>query len=78
MTSDGFEKNTAIALETNKMERNILLIELENHLGKAAKELRTAWLLCKHNGMEASAKELADTVLDVETACKQVADERAT
>jgi hypothetical protein len=78
MKSDGFEKNTAIALETNRMERNILLIELENHLGEAAKELRAAWFLCKHNGMEASAKELADTVLDIETARKQVADERAT
>lgn len=50
------------------VERSILLIELENHLGAAAKALRCAWLLCKHNGMEATAKELADTVLDVETA----------
>lgn len=59
------------------VERSILLIELENHLSDAAKALRCAWLLCKHNGMEPTAKELADTVLDVETAYQQVKDERA-
>ncbi len=58
------------------IERTVLLIELENHLGHAARALRAAWLLCKHNGMEMTAKELADTVLDVETAHKQVTDER--
>ena len=59
------------------IERSILLIELETHLSEAAKALRAAWRLCKHNGMEATAKELADTVLDVETAHEQIADERA-
>lgn len=58
------------------VERSILLIELENHLGEAAKALRCAWRLAKHNGMESTAKELADTVLDVETAYQMVRDER--
>ena len=64
-------------MEDEMVERSILLIELENHLGEASKALRAAWRLCKHNGMEATAKELADTVLDVETAHQQVSDERA-
>lgn len=59
------------------IERSILLIELENHLSNAAKSLRAAWRLCKNNGMEPTAKELADTVLDVEAACQQVKDDRA-
>jgi hypothetical protein len=59
------------------IERSILPIELENHLGEAARALRCAWRLCKHNGMEATAKELADAVLDVETAHEQVSKERA-
>lgn len=59
------------------VERSVLLIELESDLDKAARALRHAWKLCKHNGMEATAKELADTVLDVETALQQVSDERA-
>jgi len=54
------------------IERSILLLELEKNLSNAAKALRLAWELAKHNGMEATAKELADTVLDVETACQQV------
>lgn len=58
------------------VERSFLLIELENHLGQAAKALRAAWILCKHNGMEKTAKELADTVLDVETAHGMITDER--
>lgn len=58
------------------IERSILLIELENHLDPAARELRAAWLLCKRNGMEATAKELANTVLDVETAHQRVTDDR--
>jgi hypothetical protein len=49
-----------------------LHMELEMHMGTAAKALRMAWKLCKHNGMEATAKELADTVLDIETAHQQV------
>lgn len=61
--------------EIEMVERSILLIELENHLGQAAKTLRVAWLLCKHNGMGATAKELADMVLEVETAHRKVADE---
>lgn len=56
--------------------RSVLLIELEQHLGEAAKALRCAWRLAKHNGMEPTAKELADTVLDVETAYEMVRDER--
>lgn len=48
------------------------LTELESHLQKAASALRAAWILCKHNGMEPTAKELADTVLDVETARDRV------
>ena len=59
------------------VEKSILLLELESHLSDAAKALRCAWRLCKHNGMEPTAKELADTVLDVETAYQQVKDERA-
>lgn len=58
------------------IERSVLLIELEQHLGEAAKALRCAWRLAKHNGMEPTAKELADTVLDVETAYQQVKVER--
>ena len=50
------------------------LTELESHLQKAASALRAAWILCKHNGMEPTAKELADTVLDVETARDSVTD----
>lgn len=57
-------------------EESIFLIDLENNLGAAAKALRCAWLLCKRNGMESSAKELADTVLDVETAHEQVITRR--
>jgi hypothetical protein len=59
------------------IERSVLLIDLENHLDRAAKALRAAWMLCKHNGMEATAKDLADTVLDTETACRRVSDERS-
>lgn len=58
------------------IERTVLLIELEQHLESAAKALRCAWKLTKHNGMEPVAKELADTVLDVETAWQQVKHER--
>lgn len=50
------------------------LTELESHLQKAASALRAAWILCKHNHMEPTAKELADTVLDVETARDRVTD----
>jgi len=60
----------------NMIEKSVLLIELENHLNEAAKALRCAWRLSKHNGMEEVAKELADTVLDVETACEIVSLER--
>jgi hypothetical protein len=42
------------------------LIELENMLQQAAKSLRCAWRLMKKGGAELGAKELADTVLDVE------------
>lgn len=50
------------------------LTELTNHLQKAAEALRDARMLCKHNGMEPMAKELADTVLDVETARDRITD----
>lgn len=50
------------------------LIELENSLRTAAKALRHAWRVAKHNDMEATARELADTVLDVETAAEQASD----
>lgn len=53
-------------------DRVIVLIELENHLLNASTALRASWMLCKGNGMESTAKELADTVLDVETAHKIV------
>ena len=49
-----------------------ILVELETSLTDAAKALRHAWLLMKHNGMQDTAKEIADTVLDVETAARQV------
>lgn len=52
---------------------NQMLNELQSHLGQASKSLRNAWKLCKHNGMQPTAKELADTVLDVETAREQIA-----
>ena len=58
------------------IEKSVLLIELENHLEISAKALRCAWRLCKHNCMEKTAKELADTVLDVETAHQQIKAER--
>ena len=50
------------------------LTELQNHLDHAARALRAAWRLCKHNKLEPIAKELADTVLDVETAHELVTD----
>lgn len=45
-------------------------IEIENMLSSAAKSLRCAWLQMKLNGLETTAKELADTVLDVEETSK--------
>jgi len=50
------------------------LIDLENSLQTAARALRHAWRVAKHNGMEATAKQMADTVLDVETAAQQASD----
>lgn len=50
------------------MSDRVLLIELESHFKDAASALRCAWRLCKNNGMESTAKEIADTVLDVEEA----------
>jgi hypothetical protein len=50
------------------------LTELADHLQKAAEALRDAWMLCKHNGMEPTAKEIAGTVLDVETTRDRVTD----
>jgi len=52
----------------------VALIDLQNSLTSAAKNLRHAWRIAKHNDMEGTAKELADTVLDVETAAEQVSD----
>lgn len=48
------------------------LVELDTSFTTAAKALRNAWRLMKHGGMEDAAKEIADTVLDVETAAKEV------
>ena len=36
----------------------LIRVDVEIHLNQAAVELRAAWLLCKRNGMEATAKEL--------------------
>ena len=47
-------------------------IEIENMLSSAAESLRCAWLQMKRNGLESSAKELADTVLDVEESAKLI------
>jgi hypothetical protein len=58
-------------METNHLPDVVLLIDLENSLQTAARALRHAWRITKHGGMEATAKELADTVLDVETAAQQ-------
>lgn len=48
------------------------LIEAENSFNEASKALRNAWRILKHHGMEHVAKELADTVLDVETSAQQL------
>jgi hypothetical protein len=50
----------------------------EAALRRAGRDLRTAWTLLKHNGMEPTAKELADTVLDVEVSADQLRDFLAT
>ncbi|MCP5004671.1 MAG: hypothetical protein GY941_12145 [Planctomycetes bacterium] len=52
------------------MDREVLIIELDTSLSTAAKALRHAWRLMKCNDMESTAKEIADTVLDVETAAR--------
>ena len=46
----------------------------EKSLRIAGTELREAWRLLKHHGMEQTAKELADTVLDVEISANQLRD----
>lgn len=48
------------------------LVALDRSLSTAARALRHAWTTMKHNGMESAAKEIADTVLDVETSSQQV------
>mgnify|MGYP000654364303 CR=1 FL=1 len=48
------------------------LIELDTSLTEAGKALHHAWLLMKDNGMESTAKELAVTVLDVDTAARRI------
>lgn len=50
----------------------------EAALRRAGHDLRTAWTLLKHHGMEPTAKELADTVLDVEVSADQLRDLLAT
>lgn len=50
------------------------LKSLDSDLSMAAQCLRHAWQTMKHNGMEATAKEIADTVLDVETAAEMVSE----
>lgn len=54
------------------------LSQAESALRRAGHELRTAWTLLKHHGMEPTAKELADTVLDVEVSADQLRDFLAT
>jgi len=48
------------------------LVELEANLSDATKALRSAWWLMKKNGMEDTAKEIADTALDVALAADLV------
>lgn len=43
-------------------------------LRRAGEEMRTAWTMLKRNGMDTTAKELADTILDVETSANQLHD----
>lgn len=50
----------------------------EAALRRAGGDLRTAWTLLKHNGMEPTAKELADIVLDVEVSADQLREFLAT
>ena len=50
------------------------LKSLDGDLSMAAQCLRNAWKTMKHNGMETTAKEIADTVLDVETAAQMVSE----
>ena len=57
---------------TTTKSHTLIRVDVEIHLNKAAVELRAAWLLCKRNGMEATAKEIADTVLDLETAANEL------
>ena len=54
------------------------LTQAEAALRRAGTDLRTAWTLLKHHGMEPAAKELADTVLDVEVSADQLRDFLAT
>ena len=58
------------------MEKSELLNELEKQLKTASKSLKAAWKLCKHNGMDDTAKELADTVLDVDLAHQMASEKR--
>lgn len=44
----------------------------EAALRRAGHDLKAAWTLLKHYGMEPTAKELADTVLDVEVSADQL------
>ncbi len=55
-------------VEVNKEQLKLA----EEALRRAGAELKTAWTLLKHNGMEPTAKELADTVLDVEISADQL------
>ena len=48
------------------------LKSLASDLAMAAQCLRHAWATMKRHGMENTAKELADTVLDVETAAEEI------
>ena len=50
----------------------IKAIECEEMLSSAAKSLRCCWRIMKSSGMENTAKELADTVLDVEDSAKKM------
>ena len=48
------------------------LRQAQRHLAMAAKDLRGAWKCMKDNGMDTTAAQMADTVLDVEAAVTQI------
>ena len=63
--------NAVLADQGIAMDEDTLK-SLASDLAMAAQCLRHAWATMKRNGMENTAKELADTVLDVETAAEEI------